>query len=451
MVMDIAYYKMPNKNKSIFGRIFIIILIVFLSELFLFTISLAIATDRLVNDITKIRLEDYLISANLLDDGSNNNVELDRAAGDYIECIIIKYTNPDTLEYELIETDGVRNLLTEAEILSVVAEAKANAKLINNIIYGQIEHKNNGVYYAYASLTNTNNIAIGVCSDNYISSSIFDLIVIVVVLYTLIFFVAALVTLVWVGFLVKRLNKLSRFVNNMPEEEYKVEYIDEGNDEIHKLSLQIEGMRHRILKDEAAKQAILQNVSHDLKTPIAVIKSYTEAIEDGVEELSATQIILEQCEKLERKVKNFIQYNRLEHFNEGVNEPVKIKPIIEKIVQAHKHIVDVEIIEDLDESIFYGKYENYYTVCENIIENAVRYANSVIRITLKNDVLTIYNDGKHIDEKFISEGFKPYEKGSEGKFGLGMSIVCRTLDIFGMKLDVKNENVGVTFTIKKKN
>ena len=100
--------------------------------------------------------------------------------------------------------------------------------------------------------------------------------------------------------------------------------------------------------------------------------------------------------------------------------------------------------------MFYGRYENYYTVCENIIENAVRYSKSVIDIKLDNGVLVIYNDGKHIDEKFIEEGFKPYEKGSEGKFGLGMSIVCRTLEIFGMQLIVKNEDVGVSFTIKKK-
>lgn len=441
---------MKEKRSSIFGRIFVIILIVFLSELFLFTISLSIVTDKLVNDITKIRLEDYLISANLLDDGSNNNVELDRAAGDYIECIIIKFTNPETLEYKLIKTEGIETLLTEEEILRLVNEAYRNAKLVDNIVYGELKHASDKTYYAYASLTNTNNIAIGICSDSYIRSSIFDLIVIVVVLYTLIFFIAAVVTLVWVGLLVKRLNKLSNFVTNMPEEEYKLAYIDEGTDEIHKLSLQVEGMRQRILKDEAAKEAILQNVSHDLKTPIAVIKSYTEAIEDGVEELSATQIILEQCEKLERKVKNFIQYNRLEYLGEQTNEAVKIKPIIEKITKAHKHIVDVLIEEDLDDSIFYGKYENYYTVCENIIENAVRYAKSIIRITLKDEVLTIYNDGKHIDDKFIKEGFKPYEKGSEGKFGLGMSIVCRTLDIFGMKLEVKNEETGVTFIIKKK-
>ena len=74
----------------------------------------------------------------------------------------------------------------------------------------------------------------------------------------------------------------------------------------------------------------------------------------------------------------------------------------------------------------------------------------MIKITLKDGELSIYNDGKHLDEQFINQGFKPYEKGSEGKFGLGMSIVCRTLDIFNMKLTVKNEEVGVIFTIESK-
>ena len=169
-----------------------------------------------------------------------------------------------------------------------------------------------------------------------------------------------------------------------------------------------------------------------------------------MEELSSTKVILEQCDKLEKKVKNFIEFNRLEYLNEDANDAIKVKEIISKIVRAHKHIVQVDIIEDLDETVFYGRYENLYTVCENIIENAVRYAVSVIKITLKDGVLEIYNDGKHIDEKFIKEGFKPYEKGSEGKFGLGMSIVSRTLDIFNMKLEVRNEDVGVTFTIKNK-
>ena len=438
---------MKTKKSSIFGRIFIIILTVFLSELFLFTFSLSFATEKLVKEVTEIRLDDYLKSANLLDSGDGGNLEFDSAAGDYIECIIINL-DPDNIgEYSYTKTDKIDELLTKEEIENLVKEAYY---AIPNITHGDIKHSNQNVYYAYALTRYSNTVAIGICSDDYLNSSIFDLIVIVVILYTLIFFIAALVTLVWVALLVKRLNKLSKFVTDMPDEDYKKEYVDDGNDEIYKLSLQIEGMRTRILKDETTKQAMLQNVSHDLKTPIAVIRSYTEAIEDGVEDLNATEIILEQCDKLEKKVKSFIQFNRLEYLNDEANDPVLIKEIIEKIVSAHKHIVHVEINTQLDNSVFYGRYENYYTVCENIIENAVRYSKSVIDIKLDNGVLVIYNDGKHIDEKFIEEGFKPYEKGSEGKFGLGMSIVCRTLEIFGMQLIVKNEDVGVSFTIKKK-
>lgn len=63
--------------------------------------------------------------------------------------------------------------------------------------------------------------------------------------------------------------------------------------------------------------------------------------------------------------------------------------------------------------------------------------------------MRIYNDGEHIDEQFIKNSFKPYEKGSKGEFGLGMSIVKKTVDFFNMQLIVKNEPIGVSFIITK--
>ena len=434
-------------NKSIFRKLFLIILTVFLAELVLITLSLTFVSSKLVKDVTYIRLDDYLKNAQLLDTGDTENQFLKETAGNYMEYVIISLAE----EFEdstFTITEGVNDLLSTTQLNYVINLANRKASILK-YEHGHIQNGTSNVYYSF-TLTNFNTIVIGICSDEYLNESLFETITIVVVLYTLIFLAAAMITLIWAHLLVKRLNKLNKFVTEMPEKEYKEVYIDEGNDELYKLSLQIEGMRQTICRDAETKQAMLQNVSHDLKTPIAVIKSYAEAIEDGIEDLSSTQIIVEQCNKLEKKVKNFIEFNRLEYLNESITDPVKIKDIINKIVKNHKHLVYVQIIEDLDDTIFYGRYENYFTVCENIIENAVRYAVKVIKITLKDGVLTIYNDGKHIDEKFVTEGFKPYEKGSEGKFGLGMSIVCRTLDIFNMKLEVKNEDIGVTFTIKNK-
>lgn len=438
---------MKKTNQSIFRKLFLIIFTVFLAELILITLSLTLVSSKLVKDVTYIRLDDYLKNAQLLDNGEAGNEFLKETAGNYIEYVIISLAE----EFEdstFTITEGVNSLLSTTQLDRIIDEANRKASILK-YEHGQVENNGIDIYYSF-TLTNFNTIVIGICSEEYLNNSLFEVIFLVVILYALIFIAAAMITLVWAHLLVKRINKLNKFVTEMPDKEYKEVYIDEGNDELYNLSLQIEGMRKTIILDEAKKQAMLQNVSHDLKTPIAVIKSYTEAIEDGVEDLSSTKIIIEQCNKLEKKVKNFIEFNRLEYLNESTTEPIKIKEIIEKIVTNHKHISHVQILEDLDDSIFYGRYENYFTVCENIIENAVRYAVKVIKITLKDGILTIYNDGKHIDEKFIKEGFKAYEKGSEGKFGLGMSIVCRTLDIFNMKLEVKNEEVGVSFIIKPK-
>ena len=166
---------MKTKKSSIFGRIFIIILTVFLSELFLFTFSLSFATEKLVKEVTEIRLDDYLKSANLLDSGDGGNLEFDSAAGDYIECIIINL-DPDNIgEYSYTKTDKVDELLTKAEIENLVKEAYY---AIPNITHGDIKHNNQNIYYAYALTRYSNTVAIGICSDDYLNSSIFDLIVI---------------------------------------------------------------------------------------------------------------------------------------------------------------------------------------------------------------------------------------------------------------------------------
>ncbi|PKK96935.1 MAG: sensor histidine kinase, partial [Tenericutes bacterium HGW-Tenericutes-3] len=71
-----------------------------------------------------------------------------------------------------------------------------------------------------------------------------------------------------------------------------------------------------------------------------------------------------------------------------------------------------------------------------------------IVITLKQKKLTFFNDGEPISQKFVDRLFRPYEKGSKGQFGLGMSIVQKTCTHFNLKLKVENVNQGVMFTIE---
>ena len=439
--------RIEKENISISRKILLIFVAVLLVQMFLFAISLSLATASLVEDVTHMRIEDYLRNAELLDNGSGDNEFLTETSGEYIECVIISLNEEG--EDQFTYSAGLAKLVSATQLQSIIDEAYRYADQDRH--YGYITTSFNYIYYG-SSLTNNNTLVIGFSSDTYLNNSIFNLIMVVVGVYTIIYFLGAIIILFWARNVVNRLNKLCDFVVEMPNNDYKISYYDDGDDEIYTLSSKIDEMRRTILNDEARKNTMLQNVSHDLKTPVAVIRSYAEAIEDGIEDISSTSIIISQCNKLEKKIKRFIEYNKLEQLSgEKISHKVEMKKIILELINNLKYLTNnLNIETELDNTCFYGKQENYYIICENIVENAIRYAKTTIKIKLKDGQLSFFNDGKPIDEQFINQGFKPYEKGSEGKFGLGMSIVCRTLDIFGMKLVVENVSGGVLFTIKRK-
>ena len=79
----------------------------------------------------------------------------------------------------------------------------------------------------------------------------------------------------------------------------------------------------------------------------------------------------------------------------------------------------------------------------------MRYAKSTIKITAKNNKLVLYNDGESIDDDFLKVIFTPFRKGIKGEFGLGLSIVKKTLNLMGYDIVIKNQKKGVSFIITK--
>jgi len=294
-----------------------------------------------------------------------------------------------------------------------------------------------------------------VCTDNgYADTLIKSIVGNVTALFFIIMLIAIIIIYMWGNYVTKRIRRIQNHILNLPKNNYESTYLDSFEDEVGDLSRSVEEMRTEIYENESIKQEILHNVSHDFKTPIAVIKTYAEAIVDGVEDsnVSANKIV-EQSEILKKKVNRLIQYNRLEYFNTDKEfEDVNMNEIIEDIILNYKYQADnIEFILDLDKNVYFkGFSENWYTVVDNIIDNAKRYAKTKIMVVLRENRLRIYNDGEHIEEKFIDKAFKPYEKGSKGQFGLGMSIVQKTVDFFKMNLHVVNEDIGVSFIIDNK-
>lgn len=254
----------------------------------------------------------------------------------------------------------------------------------------------------------------------------------------------------WSRFIAKRVKQIQQEVNLFTRTGYTNKVVINGNDEVKELADAVEKLRLAILRNEKTKQEMFQNLSHDLKTPISVIASYAEAIRDGITGIEDSNIIIKQSEKLQQKVKMMLDINKLEYISDkSTYEEVNIKSVINNVVNNNKlRLQHLEIILDLDDSTFRGIKEHFHTVVENIVDNAIRYASKTIIIKLKNKELSFYNDGPEIEEKYINELFKPYEKGSKGQFGLGMSIVQKTVNTFDLTLEVKNAKPGVIFIIK---
>ena len=324
-------------------------------------------------------------------------------------------------------------------------------KITNN--YGKFNYKHQTYYYYKMKYNNI--IKIAISDDTYINetksgilSAIFP-----VVLGTCI--IIGLILVLWSSWIVRKIEKIKNVVDNIDNPEYDHFLNFSIDDEIKSLASAIEDMRVTLINQEKYRNRMYQNISHDFKTPLTVIKSHIEASSDGVEdEKTALKIIDEQSKKLEQKVRSLLYLNKLDYLKESKTvkiEQVDMIKILEEEIEKFKYIrKDVDFILDKDrKSIYYGTYEHWETILDNLLENFMRYAKKTIKITLKQNKLTLYNDGDKIDDDFLEVIFTPYRKGIKGDFGLGLSIVKKTLNVIGYDISIKNEKKGVSFIILK--
>lgn len=268
------------------------------------------------------------------------------------------------------------------------------------------------------------------------------------------FLLLAIILFIWVTSLIKPLKAIKKYIDDIKEDKQSSINIDR-KDEIGILSSSLVEMKEELDKQNQIKEEMIHNISHDLKTPISIIQSYAQSIKDDVypygDKDASLDVIIENSNRLEKKVRSLLYLNRLDYLSGQVNDDVcHMKPLIEHIILQLNNVHDhISIISDLDDVIFVGKEEHWRICIENIIDNASRYVKNVIKITLRDQVLEIYNDGEPIDVKDEKLLFQPYETGNKGQFGLGLSIVYKTVTMYGYHVEAINKDGGVSFVIKK--
>ncbi|MCH4205097.1 MAG: HAMP domain-containing histidine kinase [Solobacterium sp.] len=297
---------------------------------------------------------------------------------------------------------------------------------------------------------------ISVMGDTYrqqFSKSLMNGVVMINVLFVSALFV---LLMLWVGTLIIPLNQIKSYIQKIRNDEPATLKV-KRNDEIGEVADALVDMETELSQEQREKQEMIQNISHDLKTPIATIKSYSEAIKDGVypyETLEkSVDVIIEHADRLEKKVKSLIMLNKMDYLEDQApaGENLAMNPVIDKVLLSLKVIrPEIEFERDTDEDVyFHGEEDPWRITIENLIDNALRYAKSKITIVLHQDELKVINDGKLIDEDRLSSLFHPYEKGTDGQFGLGLSIVYKVCQVYGYRVQAENLTEGVCFHIWK--
>ena len=325
-------------------------------------------------------------------------------------------------------------------------------KKIKNNTYGKFIYKHNTYYYYTIKTEQVTKIAI--TNDTYINKTKADILaaILPIVLGTLL--IVGLILVIWSSIIIYKIDKLKSKVDNIDNEDYNHTIDFKANDEIKSLGYAIEDMRISLKSQGEYRNQMYQNISHDFKTPLTVIKSYIEAVHDEVEDKDkALQVIEEQTEKLENKVHSLLYLNKLDYLKDSKPKIEKIdmeKLINDEVSKFKWKRKDVEFIVEYDhKSVYFGTVEHWETILDNLLNNFMRYASTTIKINAKQNKIILYNDGSNIDNDLLEGIFTPFRKGIKGEFGLGLSIVKKTLCIIGYDINIKNEKKGVTFTITR--
>ena len=219
-------------------------------------------------------------------------------------------------------------------------------------------------------------------------------------------------------------------------------------------------------KMEGLKTDFLSNVSHELKTPLSVIRNYAELLgEDGVDEETRKQSVSALARATERLiglVDGVLKLNKLE--NQGLRPPlerVNVTAVLSECVLAFERTVEEkEIVLSCDLDDVYGDSVSSYLeiVFQNLLSNAIKFTpnGGSVSVSLKRrgaDAVVRVSDtgcgispdtGERIFEKFYQEDASHSHEGN----GLGLALVKKVVDLLGGSISVESElGKGSTFTV----
>ena len=284
------------------------------------------------------------------------------------------------------------------------------------------------------------------------------------------------------------IRELANLSDKMANLDFEAKYTSGGKNEIGELGANFNRMSSRLestiselkkannslLKDieqkekmEEMRNEFLGNVSHELKTPIALIQGYAEGLKDGVNDDAESRdfycdVIMDEAMKMNQMVKNLLTLNQLEFGDEDISfERFDLAALIRGVLQSMEILAQQDELKIIfrQESPVYVWADEFKTeqVVRNYVSNAFHHASGdkVIEVKIQKEGkkarTSVFNTGTPIPEedlKHIWEKFYKVDKAHTREYGgngIGLSIVKAIMESFHQEDGVKNYDNGVEF------
>lgn len=257
---------------------------------------------------------------------------------------------------------------------------------------------------------------------------------------------------------------LGKSMNNMSEK------LEQNIAELKKANLELKKDIDKKEKLEIMRTDFLSNVSHELKTPIALIQGYAEGLKEGITDDPESMefycdVIMDEANKMNTMVKRLLTLNQIEFGNdEPEMERFDINELIASVADANAIRAgqkNMSIVFDNRNEHNYVWADQYKTeeVLTNYISNALNHCDGKRAIEVRTEksenggtiTVTVYNSGKNIADEDLERIWEKFYKTDKartreyGGNGIGLSIVKAIMDSMGQEYGVRNVSDGVEF------
>jgi two-component system phosphate regulon sensor histidine kinase PhoR len=223
---------------------------------------------------------------------------------------------------------------------------------------------------------------------------------------------------------------------------------------------------------ETVKKDFVANVSHELKTPVTLIKGFIETLQDGIDASPEEQtrflgIIKTHADRLDAIIDDLLTLSRLEQYDQHQDvgfEAVSLQNVIKESIescQVKAHEKHIQIHWEPESNLFVqGNYHLILQALVNLIDNAIKYSSESTQVSIlvsqtkENGIIAVSDQGVGIPKEDISRVFERFYRvdkarsRKEGGTGLGLAIVKHIAQVHNGWVEVQSQpGFGSVFSI----